>query len=96
MMIPLGKVDQALGAHLHKIYKTHAAAPVAKTESARDELKISQYSTLVDLGRAKALSLPEVRQDKVNMAKMALQNGSLPNEEDIAAALINRAVKKQV
>lgn len=96
MIIPLGKVDQALGAHLHKIYKANASAPVAKTESARDELKISQHSSLVDLGRAKALSLPEVRQEKVNFAKMALQNGSMPSSEDIAGALINRAVKKQV
>jgi len=94
-MIQTGRVDQTLGVHLNKIYKTQAGESVDSV-SRRDEVNISKFSALVEHGRSVALSLCDVRADKVAQARNAIANGELPGITDIAASMINSAVKGQV
>ncbi len=95
MIIPTGGVDKALGVHLHRIYRTNA--PSADGQVTRgDAVNISKFSALVELGRARAMSLPDVRAGRVEHARQCIELGELAQGEDIASAMINRAVEGKV
>lgn len=95
MIISTGGVDKALGVHLHKIYKTNATS-TAQPASKGDAVSISKFSALVERGRAHAMSLPDVRGDRVSQVRKSLELGETPCARDIASAIINHAVEGQV
>ena len=95
MIVSSGKVDKALGAHLHKVYKTQAPG-AAEQGGAQDVVTISKFAELVERGRAAAMSLPDVRADRVEQARRTLDAGDLPGASSVAAAMINGAVEGQV
>ena len=64
MIVPSGAVDKAMGIHLQKIYKTNAPGSADQIGS-KDVVTISKFAALVEQGRQSALSLPEVRADRV-------------------------------
>lgn len=95
MIIQTGHIDKALGVHLQRIYKTQATG-AAERASRRDVVSISALSALVEHGRACAAALPEVRADRVELARAALRDGIEPDGGSIASAMINHAVEGQV
>ncbi len=95
MIIPLNSVDKALGVHMHKINSTNAVSGVERSKQV-DAVNISNFSALVEQARAKAMSLPDVRTDLVEKARLAMQECNRPQVTDIASAMINRAAKGQV
>ncbi len=95
MIIPTGGVDKALGTHLQKIYKTDAPGKAGQV-SRSDAVNISKLSALVERGTAHAMSLPDVRAERVEHARRCIEHGDLANGGDIASAMINRAVEGQV
>lgn len=94
MIIPVGKTGEATALHLQKIYKTDATDAVAKTIRS-DVVTISKFSALVELGRSRALAMPEIREDEVARAKLSLAAGESPSGADIASAMIGAAVEGQ-
>ena len=94
MIVPSGKVDKSLGIHLQKIYRTQATDGTGQVER-KDVVSISKFAALVERGRAAAMSLPEVRQDRVDQARAARANGSQPEGQSVASAMINGAVERQ-
>lgn len=95
MIIPTGRANEALGAHLNKIYKTNATSAVERI-GRKDAVTISRLSALVEHGRACAMALPEIRSDRVAQARLSIQTGMLPEAKDIASFMINRAAEGQV
>lgn len=95
MIVPTGKVDKSMGIHLNRIYKTTAADEAAQVGRSSDVVSISKHAALVERGRAAALSLPEVRQDKVEQARTALAENREPEAPSVATAMINGAVERQ-
>ena len=95
MIIPTNRVDNPLGVHLQRIYKT---GPVTGTDrpNRADVAAISRFSTLVERGREAALSVPDLRADRVEQAKAALRNGDLAGSSDLASAMINSILEGQV
>lgn len=88
MIIPSGGVEKALGAQIQKIYKTNHSDTVSRT-TVQDLASISAAGKLVDIGKAAALKLPSVREDKVQAAREMIANGTLPSAEDIAGNIID-------
>lgn len=95
MIIPTGRVDQIMGTHLQKIYKTNAASAVEKAGRS-DMVTISKFAALVEHGRSCAMALPDVRHDRVAQVRQALESGGLPGASDLASSIINRAAKGEV
>ncbi len=95
MNISTGGVDKILGVHLQKIYKSHSTSTTQRV-GRRDALSISDFSALVERGRGHAMSLPEVRADRVSQARKSLELGEMPCAQDVASAMIDRAVEGQV
>jgi hypothetical protein len=94
MIVPSGKVDKSMGIHLNKIYKTQPADEAGQV-ARKDVVSISKFAALVERGRAAAMSLPEVRQDRVDQARALLDSGAEPEAASMAAAMINSAVEGQ-
>lgn len=94
MIVPSGKVDKSLGIHLQKIYRTQATDGVAQAER-KDVVSISKFASLVERGRAAAMALPEMRQDRVDQARAALAGGTLAEGPSIASAMMNAAIEGQ-
>lgn len=95
MIIPTNRVDNALGIHLQRVYRTGPATG-ADRPSTTDAAAISRFSTLVERGREAALSLPDLRTDKVEQARAALRDGDLAGSSDLAGAMINSILEGQV
>lgn len=95
MIIRTGGVDKALGVHLQKIYNTQGADSVARADR-RDAVTISKFSALVERGRACAMSLPDIRADRVSQARLSLEMGDEASGADIASAMINGAIEGKV
>lgn len=95
MIIPSGSVDKIMGVHLQKIYKTNNTSAVSKIGSG-DSAMISKFSTLVELGQKHAMSLPDVRADRVEQAQAKLRNHDTPGANNIASAMINAMLEGQV
>jgi len=95
MNISTGGVDKALGVHLQKIYKSNSTSGTQRV-GRRDALSISNFSALVERGRAHAMSLPDARADRVSQVRKSLELGEMPRTQDVASAMINRAVEGQV
>jgi hypothetical protein len=94
MLVPSGSIDKSLGVHLQKIYRTQATDGPGQVER-KDVVSISEFAAVVERGRAAAMSLPEVRQDRVDQARAALANGDQPEAQSVASAMINSAVEGQ-
>jgi hypothetical protein len=94
MIVPSGKVDKSMGIHLQKIYKMQTAGDAGQVGQ-KDIVSISKFAALVERGRTAAMSLPAVRQDRVDQARAALAEGNEPEAPGIASALINGAVERQ-
>ncbi len=91
MLIQPKRVDQALGVHLYKVYKT--ARPETATKLQRSDFAtISRFSQLVERGRTKALMLPAVREDLIAQAREVLLTGKQPEPEKIAGEIIRTAL----
>lgn len=90
-----GSVDKALGVHLNKTYKINGANPDGRS-ARRDAVTISEFSALVERGRACAMVLPDIRANRVSEVKAALSSGLAHGSSDIASAMINGAVEGQV
>jgi hypothetical protein len=95
MIIPINGVDKALGVHMQKIHSKSAVVVLERSKQA-DAVNISRFSALVEQARAKAMSLPDVRTDLVEKARLSMQECDRPQVTDIASAMINRAAKGQV
>lgn len=95
MIIPTGRADQVMGAHLQKIYKTNPAGAV-EGAGRSDMVTISKFAALVEHGRSCAMALPDVRHDRVAQARQALESGNLPGGSELASSMISRAVKGDV
>ncbi len=95
MIIQPTRVENALGVNLQKIYQTNATNFTEKT-CRKDILMISKFSALVELGMKSVSELPDIRAGVVNNARIQIENGLLPGSNDIAGAMINRAVERQV
>lgn len=94
MIVPSGKVDKSMGIHLQRIYKMQAADEAGQVVR-KDVVSISRFAALVERGRAAAMSLPEVRQDRVDQARAMMESGAEPEAGSLAAAIINSAVERQ-
>ncbi len=95
MIISTSGVDRVIGVHLNKIYRTSSTSqpqPAGKVDMAT----ISKFSALVERARARAMSAPEVRADRIEQVRSQMESGELPAAEDVASALINRAVEGEV
>ncbi len=95
MIIPTGSVNKTLGIHLQKIYATHPTRAVDRL-CGSDVVSISKFSTLLERGRAAALALPEVREDRIAQAKASLQKGEIASSSELAAAIINTVFEGKV
>ena len=95
MNISTGGVDKTLGVHLQKIYKSGSTSATQRV-GRRDAVSISKFSALVERGRAHAMSLPDVRADRISEARRSLELGEAPCTQDVASAMINHAVEGQV
>jgi anti-sigma28 factor (negative regulator of flagellin synthesis) len=94
MILPSGKVDKSMGIHLQKIYRTSASDEVGQV-ARKDVVTISKFAALVEKGRAAAMSLPDVRQDRVEQARAALAGGDSTDVSAVASAMISAAVEGQ-
>ncbi|MCE5197857.1 MAG: flagellar biosynthesis anti-sigma factor FlgM [Armatimonadota bacterium] len=92
MITPTNGPDKAQGLQILKIHKVNATSGVSR----RDDVTISNFSTLVKHARTCAMALPDVRADVVARARQAIDNGNLPGSGDIASRMINRSVEGQV
>jgi hypothetical protein len=90
-----GAVDKALGVHLNKTHKIDGANPDGHS-ARRDAVTISKFSALVERGRTCAMALPQTRADRVAHAKAVIESGKSPGAGEIASAMINSAVERQV
>jgi hypothetical protein len=95
MIIPGGSVDKVMGVHLQKVHKINNTSAVDSIGSG-DSAMISKFSTLVELGRKSAMSLPNIRTDRVEQAQMKLGNNESPEGTSIASAMINAMLEGQV
>ena len=91
MIEPSGRVDKTLGIDLKKVYRSISNASVRSV--GKDEIKISEFSALVEKTRAKALELPDIRMDRVRQVKAELASGRTSDAEDIASAMINNSTE---
>lgn len=95
MIIPTGSVNKTLGIHLQRIYATHSTR-AADRLGGSDVVSISKFSALLERGRAAALALPEVREDRIAQVRASLQKGEVTSSSELAAAIINTVLEGQV
>lgn len=92
MIISTDRVGSALGVHLQKTYKTNPVT-IPKPAGGLDEASISRFSALIERARAQALSLSDVRANRVDEVRAALKVGQTPQAVDVASSIINQAVE---
>lgn len=92
MIQPTDGIDGIQKVQLQKVYKVNSAGMVDRT-SRSDAVTISKYSAMVERGKAIAMSLPEMRDDRVSEVKASLETGNTPSTVDITSAMINNAAK---
>ena len=95
MINPTGRADKALGIQLQNVYKTISSASVDRCNR-KDMLSISPFSTLVEQAKNTAMSLPDIRKDKVEEIKSKLAANKLPESFDIASNMIDKTIEGQV
>lgn len=88
-------VDKVLGVQLNSTYKISGVNPDG-CSARRDAVTISKFSALVEHGRKCAMALPDVRADLVLETKAFLDSGKMRSSDDVASAMINSTVERQV
>jgi hypothetical protein len=94
MIQPTDGIDGIQKVQLQKVYKASSAGTVDRT-SRSDAVTISKYSAMVEQGKAIAMSLPEIRADRISEVKASLETGDTPSTGDITSAMINCAAKSR-
>ena len=93
MILSTGGVERALGPHLQRIYSTEPTNTTARA-ARKDVVTISEMSSLVAYGRTCLSFVPDVRADKVMMAKETLETGQIPQSRELADAIVNSSIGK--
>jgi len=95
MIIPLNGPGRMAGAQVQRLRHVDMVCETTRLGGV-DRLSISRFAELVECARAAAMSLPDVRPERIDAVRAEAASGPKRRPEDIASAMINRAVEGQV